>query len=101
MNHLDIIVITIQKKVNRERSHMSKCPYVHMNMCTYMDMWTFRHIWTYGHLDTYGHMDIIEKDNSSSYSWRIFSYYMLYFLYLCRYMFCPFIPFVVILFVPL
>ncbi len=64
-------------------------------------------MWICGHLDTYGHMEIIEKDNSSCYSWWIFPLYVLSVLYLlslyvlslysfCHYTFCPFIPFVVI-----
>ncbi len=85
---------------------MSTCPFGHMGIWTYgrvdifrhVDMWTFRHIWTYC-------MYIIEKDNSSSYSWRIFSHYMFCMFYsFClfirfSYTICPFIPFVIIHFV--
>jgi hypothetical protein len=87
---------------------MSTCPYVPMSvalsMDTAMDIWTYGRVdmWTCGHVDIKAHMNIIEKDNSSSYSWRIFSHYMFCLFYtFCHYTFCPFITFVVILFVPL
>jgi hypothetical protein len=86
---------------------MTICLYVHLSMAVSMDAAMDMDICTFRH------MDIIEKDNSSSYSWQIFliiyvlsvlyllSFYVMSLYTFCHYTFCLFIPFVVICFVPL
>ncbi len=80
-NHLGYHCNNNLKKVYpRGATYMSKCPHVHMSICPHVHMSTCPHghidVWTCGHVDmwTLRHMDIMEKDNSSSYSWQIFSH---------------------------
>ncbi len=74
--------------------HVHICIHLHMSICPwtwpYMDMWTFRHIWACGHNRTI----VVVKVGD------FVSLYVLSLYTFCHYTFCPFLPSVVICFVP-